>query len=235
MTRLAPADTVAALTLWQPWAGLMATRDPITAQPYKRVETRSWPAPANLIGQRIVIASAARPEVIAPPIPRDDERAWRRGHVVASGVLELCAPMFVPNGRPIGDTWPPEPPYWHVYGDGAIGLVRTVNDGPCEWGYSNELTVGDWTDRRYGWLIADLAPTWERCPACWGSGFRSPPEAISQTQRVFRWRACPRCSTDAPEGFAWVVGRGHTDPIACKGSQRVWRWPRWEDERRATE
>lgn len=226
----------------------MAVRDPTTGMPYKRVETRSWPCPPKLIGQRVVITAGMTK---ADP----DEPAWQLtvespgsgvlapafrplplGMVVASGVIELCAPMFVPNGRAIGDTFPPEPPYWHVYGDGAIGLMRVGNtDGPCEWGYSNELAVGDWSDRRFGWLIADLAPTTERCPACWGSGFRSPPEAISQTQRVFRWRTCPRCSTDAPDGKVYVVGRGHCDPIPTKGRQRVWRWPRWEDERRAAE
>lgn len=43
-----------ALTLWQPWASLIACEA-------KEAETRSWPAPASLVGCRIAIHAAARP------------------------------------------------------------------------------------------------------------------------------------------------------------------------------
>ena len=41
------------LTLWQPWASLIAVGA-------KRWETRDWPSPAMLIGHRIAIHAAAR-------------------------------------------------------------------------------------------------------------------------------------------------------------------------------
>lgn len=40
-----------ALTLWEPWASLVA-------KGYKKIETRSWKAPRELIGQRIAIHAA---------------------------------------------------------------------------------------------------------------------------------------------------------------------------------
>lgn len=43
-----------ALTLWQPWASLIAAG-------IKTHETRSWAPPASLIGQRIAVHSAVRP------------------------------------------------------------------------------------------------------------------------------------------------------------------------------
>lgn len=43
-----------ALTIWQPWASLIM----VGAKPY---EFRRWPAPAGLVGQRIVIHAGARP------------------------------------------------------------------------------------------------------------------------------------------------------------------------------
>lgn len=43
-----------ALTIWQPWASLIA----VGAKP---VEWRGWPAPAHVHGQRIAIHAGARP------------------------------------------------------------------------------------------------------------------------------------------------------------------------------
>lgn len=42
-----------ALTVWQPWASLIA----VGAKPY---EFRSWPAPAWIVGQRIAIHAGVR-------------------------------------------------------------------------------------------------------------------------------------------------------------------------------
>jgi hypothetical protein len=43
-----PVSSIPALTLWQPWASLIA-------RGLKRYETRSWAPPASLIGQRLAI------------------------------------------------------------------------------------------------------------------------------------------------------------------------------------
>lgn len=47
------AESLPALTIWQPWASLIAAG----AKPY---EWRGWPAPARLIGRRIAIHAGAR-------------------------------------------------------------------------------------------------------------------------------------------------------------------------------
>ena len=59
------AESLPALSLWQPWASLVATRpwSPDAGwadRPAKWIETRSWRAPSWLVGQRFAIAAAAR-------------------------------------------------------------------------------------------------------------------------------------------------------------------------------
>ena len=82
-------DPVYAITLHQPWASLIALG-------IKTVETRSWPAPARLVGQRIAVhagkplvrraGAAIERELLARWV--DD---WRviipTGAVVATAVL----------------------------------------------------------------------------------------------------------------------------------------------------
>ena len=53
MTSTASAEPVYAITLHQPWASLIALG-------VKTVETRSWPAPARLVGQRIAVHAGKR-------------------------------------------------------------------------------------------------------------------------------------------------------------------------------
>ena len=78
-----------AITLHQPWASLVA-------QGVKTIETRSWPAPARLIGQTIAIHAGKR-VVRQPSVPIEEElqarlgEEWRRtlpaGAVLATAVL----------------------------------------------------------------------------------------------------------------------------------------------------
>jgi hypothetical protein len=49
---------VKALPLWQPWASLVEVGA-------KRIETRHWPAPAALLGQRIAIHATKTPAHLA--------------------------------------------------------------------------------------------------------------------------------------------------------------------------
>lgn len=75
-----------ALSLWQPWATLIA----IGAKPE---ETRSWPAPAWLIGQRIAIHAAKKPvEQATADVPDDAMEAMVRA-LVGAGVEPLALPL----------------------------------------------------------------------------------------------------------------------------------------------
>lgn len=194
--------------------------------PFKTIETRSWPAPKGLIGQRIAIHAAKRP---IPGVSNftDDEsdhlwydafgmwsetpdpatsrnlvtEPWPLGAVVGSAVLADCVPM-------------------------VEQLPSTLDDTPC-------LVVGSWTDRlllfrrgerepvdvsdqrpfglfepgRWAWLLTDAAPTTDRCPACWGRGYHDvgPFNAWSTP--------CGRCDRV-----------GFREPIPAAGRQGVWNW-----------
>lgn len=80
------------ISLWQPWASLVAVGA-------KRIETRHWPAPATLVGQRIGIHAAKTtshlPICSEWPFSEhiDDPRALPLGAVVATAVLDRCRPI----------------------------------------------------------------------------------------------------------------------------------------------
>lgn len=66
------------ITLWQPWASLIAYSS-------KRVENRSWKPPQSLIGKRIAIHAEAKYE----PILCDEVLALRPEQIKVSGAV-LC-------------------------------------------------------------------------------------------------------------------------------------------------
>ncbi len=50
-----------AISLWQPWASALFAPIPgDSGEPIKRNETRSWPLPAKIVGQRVAIHAAKR-------------------------------------------------------------------------------------------------------------------------------------------------------------------------------
>lgn len=73
-----------AITLWQPWAWLIARGD-------KRVENRSWRPPQSLIGQRIAVHAGKRVDKSAIAHLRDLgialPAAYPLGMVVATATL----------------------------------------------------------------------------------------------------------------------------------------------------
>lgn len=91
-----------ALTIWQPWASLIA----IGAKPY---EFRGWAAPRALRGQRIVIHAGVRPmrrqELQALWLCLTGREPWRTGLVVdkALPLLErVMAGLALPMGHGLG-------------------------------------------------------------------------------------------------------------------------------------
>jgi len=112
---------VKALSLWQPWASLIACG-------VKAHETRHWPAPRSLISQRIAIHAAKR--MIADP--GSDLEAllidefgghWvsdlPRGAVVATATLAGCYPTehrraYATHEDIICGDWYPGRYAWHM-------------------------------------------------------------------------------------------------------------------------
>jgi hypothetical protein len=83
---------VKAIALWQPWASLIAVGA-------KRVETRYWPAPRGLVGQRIAIHAAKTNRELATCLERPflyylpEPSALPLGAIVATAELYSCSVM----------------------------------------------------------------------------------------------------------------------------------------------
>lgn len=120
-----------ALSLWQPWASLVACGA-------KTVETRHWPAPASIVGERIAVHAAKRSSELhmlrAPDFDRAlHERADRvrmvdgrlpLGFIVATAVVSDCVRM-----------------------DSAL-IDRVRDEQP------DELAFGHWEVGRFAWRLA---------------------------------------------------------------------------------
>lgn len=116
-----------ALTLHQPWASLIA-------RGAKVVETRGWPAPGYVIGQRIAIHAARTADYLdlADEWPfcthLDGGQELPRGAVVCTAVLQRCAQMTAEAIEQLGRDKPVE---------AALGLYRPG---------------------RYAWVLRDVTP-----------------------------------------------------------------------------
>lgn len=88
------AESIPAITLWQPWASLIAAG----AKPY---EFRGWPAPARLVGLRVAIHAGARAvrkeEVRSLLVQLQSPRAKETGVDPALGIPVLEAAMRGPG------------------------------------------------------------------------------------------------------------------------------------------
>lgn len=183
-----------ALTLWQPYAQLMAIG-------VKSIETRSWRAPDALIGQRIVIhASAKRPKDIwrhvqsehvfpahlAPlydygrhvdPQESGDGEWWRYrwagplGAVVGSGVLTACVPMVATRDYALdnGSRSLIVDPRGLVIFDPAAAFARDA-----EQLVDDQLPFGIFEPGRWAWLFDDLVKL-------------DRPIAAKGKQRIWNW------------------------------------------------
>lgn len=229
-----------AITLHQPWAQLCVTdvcppgHGP---HPVKWIETRSWPAPAGLVGQRIAVHAAAK--VPAPT----RVGAWTTGRnlpggawmsagaevmsvrlplgvVVGSAVLAACLPIETPDSEIARAER-------IVWTSGARDLKIARLDRRLEgtdqhpWiteaDVSDQLPYGDFAPGRWAWILADAAPTTERCPVCWGDGWKP---GVQRDEWGGADKACPACG-----------GPGRCAPIPATGRQRVWNWNPVEADR----
>lgn len=186
----------------------------------KQFETRSWPCPPDLIGQRIAIHAAKRePRFehvgsytvcrqnlsgaygITPTKDRWDLDDWVRlplGAVVGSAVVAACSPIL--SGDIARDSYPPDALFVCTSGEHR----ELWRDSVWEVDLSDQLPYGDFSPGRFAWLLTDAAPTTERCPWCWLT-----PADVKEGL----WAACHVC------GFG-----GSCAAIPAKGGQRIWNW-----------
>lgn len=83
--------------------------------------------------------------------------------------------------------------------------------------HDGEHTFGDYRPGRWVWLLDDIAPTLERCPACWGTG-QFCRCALTLGVGGMHLPGCeiPACLT--------CEGNGRCPPIPATGRQGVWTW-----------
>jgi activating signal cointegrator 1 len=233
------AEGFPAITLWQPWASLVACGA-------KTWETRGWPTKYR--GPLRIHAAARRPPVVwhhdvnrdAPPEVDlvamgscwewtenvDDYTSGGRydwvgplGAVVATANLVDCVPITY--DRHDFSHLPAEPglyveDYLSMEGRRLLWVMRLRSDGglePVEQ-IEGQRPFGIWEPGRWAWRLEDIAPTTDRCPACWGSGATGKARCGDvYHQCTGSCFVCPTCD-----------GRLSCDPVPAKGGQRLWRW-----------
>ena len=131
MTRLA------CISLWQPWAGGLF--EPVERR--KIHETRHWPAPARLIGQRIAIHAAKRKMTYDDLCVAEDcgwdVAGWAHGAIIGTVTLEACEQMTA------------RLQYWSRV----------------------DHLAGNWDPGRYAWRMADPELLAEPIPTVGRQGF----------------------------------------------------------------
>lgn len=137
-------------------------------------------------------------------------RPWRyglpRGAVVATAELVDCVPI-------VGSTEPPTPDdlIFRTIDGRNLFRQQTVGDPEIETNVrltelTDQIPFGVFEPGRWGWLFDDIAPTTERCPACWGDG-------VAEGELLDPRMPCPVCG-----------GRGSCDPVPARGRQGLWGW-----------
>lgn len=151
------AEPVYAITLHQPWASLIALG-------FKTVETRSWPAPARLVGRRTAIHAGKR--LVRRPgdaIERELRARWGEdwrviiptGAVVATAVLSGMAQ--VAHIDPLTGQAVHDP-------DTEVGCVVGM-------GRSSIDPWGDFSPGRWLWFLDDVGALPDPVPAVGHQGF----------------------------------------------------------------
>jgi hypothetical protein len=149
-------DRLPALTLWQPWASLIAAG----AKPY---EWRGWPAPKRLVGQRIAIHAGAR-RVHHDEISGLIFQIQKTGGTDTSLVPEIALPLL--------EAWHTTPgmlPLSSVLCTAVLGEPITAAQYAKRRGF-----VGD-SDRiahnKWGWPLTDVERLEPFVPAKGAQGF----------------------------------------------------------------
>ena len=140
------------ISIWQPWASLKI-------KGIKRIETRGWPAPASLIGQRMGIASTAR-------LKLEQVKAFKEPNF---------ARHYAETGLPADLT---ELPFGKL-----LGTSRLVACEPHTQAFVNGLTpaefyFGWYAEGRWAWIFEDDAELPEPVPVRGKQGLWEVPDEL---------------------------------------------------------
>lgn len=159
-----------ALTLWQPWASLIAVGA-------KTIETRGWstkyrgPVLVHAAKRPMTVGDAAvwwcAPAAVSDPgWPNPDDLPL--GAVVATCTLVDVVPI-IDWGQ---EDEIPEGPY--VYADPDFIQVHDGPDDNAPRYLEDEVHYGDYRSGRYAWLLANIRPLAEPVPAKGRQGLWTP-------------------------------------------------------------
>jgi hypothetical protein len=150
-------ERIPAITLWQPWASLIAAG----AKPY---EWRGWPAPARMVGRRIAIHAGAR-------AVRRNELAELLLDLKSAG--EARTSLIVAIARPLLERWHTSPgmlPLSSVVCTAVLGKPITAATYAAEHGMSP--ADSDRIDHtKWGWPLTEIEPLEPFVPARGAQGF----------------------------------------------------------------
>ena len=221
-----------ATTLQQPHATLVALG-------VQTIITDKRRAPQALIGQTIAIhAGKHKPHPgdrfgegwigrsrLTWPDRMDETFTWGNaqrgavvlplGAIVATATLADCVPMVDGWRWQAPDTDSRalllfDPPY-----EGEASSLRT------SWGEytatDSQLPYGDFRPGRWAWLLTDVKPTTERCPACMGTG-------QGDAEQGWYFNGCLEPGSVPPCDYDDDLGSGTCPPIPAKGKPGLWEW-----------
>ncbi|MHB1731900.1 MAG: ASCH domain-containing protein [Ferrimicrobium acidiphilum] len=201
--------TIKALTLYQPWASLVALG-------VKTIETRSWSTEYR--GRLAIYAASSIPTDVRLNVL--NQRVNGHNHHYEGGYTPILNALYnggfestsdLPLGAIVASCELIDVVPITRLGNDAGHTEYRVVDMPLFRGLhllrekdevvEDQRPYGDFTPGRYAWLLADIASTTERCPRCWESG-----SWTDATQ-------CPACD-------AKLV----CDPVSANGNRMLWEW-----------
>jgi len=124
------------ISIWQPFAGLIVSG-------CKVFETRTWPAPASLIGQRIGIASTKtiRPE--------------QRQHVADTDFQSAYATTGLPAFADL--------PFGYLLGSAVLDSIELMTEEFMEDVSDEEKQYGWWDLGNWAWRLTEPIPLEQPC------------------------------------------------------------------------
>jgi len=133
-----------AITLWQPWASLVATRE-------KKIETRSWST--NYRGKLAIHAAMLNPYKAIKSIP-DSIITKMRKALKEKGILTPSTDFRV---LPVGCI---------IATANLVDCHEITYSFRCsKINFTDEEYFGDYTPGRYAWILEDIQPLEEPIPA----------------------------------------------------------------------
>jgi hypothetical protein len=223
-----------AITLWQPYASLVACGAKTWETRRQRTNYRGRIAiHASSVPRPDEPATVALPAIhdalwphlgfTTRPMPADVSERLPRGAIVATAELTDCCPIGGPysfrTGLVEGDggDYPGQAVVVHHRSLGTLPSSLIVSEADTTvTEIRDQLPFGFWERGWWAWRLDDIKPTTERCPWCLSKG--ELPDGVDVGGVVVvafdrRHVQCPVCD-----------GHGWCDPVPARGMPGMWRW-----------